>query len=297
MPWRVLSLWLLLPLTMAASASVDIGRQIDAGHCREALQALQPLLEARPHDAHLLTLRGRAQLAMHDTAAAVDSLRAAAKADPDDGDIQFWLGQALAKRIPEVSVLSRPALARELRDAYQAAVKLSPQSIEARESLMDFYLQAPGFFGGSVAKAREQAQAIASLDAARGARAQAVIAADQGHPATAIREYEKAIELKPQRADLRMQLGELYLNQGHPHEACELLRQALQLQPHSVETLEQLGAAALESGRRKDLQAGIDATRQLLDQPSQTATQSPAKLRARLKALQSALAPLPATSG
>ncbi len=158
---------------------------------------------------------------------------------PRNGRYRFWLGQALVKLIPQVSVFSRAPLAKELRGAYQHAVELAPDFIPAHEAMLDFYVQAPVFFGGSLAKARGQAATIAKLHPARGARARAVIAAAEDHAQTAI--------------------GESF-----PHEACIMFRQALQLAPDHIEALQQLGWVASRSGQRVDLQAGARALRHLI---------------------------------
>jgi len=256
-----------LPVCAAQSASAAVtavSKKIDAGHYRAALQALAPLLERNAADAQLLALRGRAQLALHQNAAATDSFRQAVKLSPRNGRYCFWLGQALVELIPQVSVFSRAPLAKELRGAYQHAVELAPDFIPAHEAMLDFYVQAPFFFGGSLAKAREQATTIAKLHPARGARARAVIAAAEGHAQTAIGDYKIAIQQAPHDVELRVELGKLYLQQAFPHEACIMFRQALQLAPDHIEALQQLGWVASRSGQRVDLQAGARALRHLV---------------------------------
>lgn len=268
--WVICALLLaaaLLPVSYAQGvpdAVAGVSRQIDVGHYREALRVLTPLLEQSAGDAELLLLRGRAQLALHQNAAAVDSFRQAVAVASQNGRYHYWLGQALAKRIPQANVISRASLAGDLRSAYLRAVELAPDFIPAREALLDFYVQAPGFFGGSLAKAHEQAMAIAKLNPARGSRAQAVISAGEGHPQVAIEDYKMAIHQDPRDAGLRMDLGEFYLRQGHSHEACTLFQQALKLIPDQVEALQQLGRAAARSGRHDDLQAGAQALRHLI---------------------------------
>jgi hypothetical protein len=56
------------------------------------------------------------------------------------------------------------------------AVKLDPTSIDAAEGRLEFLLGAPGIVGGGVDKARAEAARIATLDAYRGAMAEARIA-------------------------------------------------------------------------------------------------------------------------
>jgi len=53
----------------------------------------------------------------------------------------------------------------------EKAVELNPDSIEARFDLMEYYLQAPAFLGGDVAKAEGQAREISKRSAAAGRKA------------------------------------------------------------------------------------------------------------------------------
>lgn len=265
---------------VAAVNPVDaVNHQIERGRDREALQALKPMMQTRPGSSTLLMLRGRAQLALGQVSAAVESFRAAVAADPHGGEAYFWLGQSLARRIPQVDMLAKPALARELRSAYQKAVELSPQRIEAHEALLDFYLQAPGFFGGSMVKARRQAALIAHLNAARGARAEALIAGARGDNAAATHDYVRAIALAPDDAGLRVDLGDLYRKTGHPQQACTMYRQALRLDPERTEAVIGLSRSAPETGDRAEMQAALTALDHLI-------AAAPENLRDSLKTLE-----------
>lgn len=293
--WAICALLLAvvsLPVSHAQDVSgtvAGVTRQIDAGQYREALLALAPVLKQDAADARLHVLRGRAQLALHQDAAAVDSFRQAVEVESQNGRYHYWLGQALAQRIPQAGVISKASLAGDLRNAYLRAVALAPDFIPAREALLDFYVQAPSFVGGSLGKAREQAAAIARLSPARGSRAQAVILAAEGHVQEAIKGYKTAIHQDPVDAGLRVDLGELYLKQGYPQEACAVFQQALKLVPDHVETLEQLGRAAIRSGQRDDLQAGAQSLRHLLALSPETVSMM--TVRQHLATIESMLQP------
>jgi tetratricopeptide (TPR) repeat protein len=56
----------------------------------------------------------------------------------------------------------------QIKDLFAKAVELDPANFEARRDLIQFYLQAPGIVGGSVAKAQEQAEAHARVNAPQG---------------------------------------------------------------------------------------------------------------------------------
>ena len=70
---------------------------------------------------------------------------------------------------------------------------LDPASVEARLSLMDFYLLAPGIMGGSVAKAREQAGEIRRQDPLKGYLASGRIAEHEKQLDAAEAEYRDGV--------------------------------------------------------------------------------------------------------
>lgn len=47
-----------------------------------------------------------------------------------------------------------------MKSAWEKAVQLDPKTVDARESLIQYYLQAPAIAGGSVDKAIEMATEI-----------------------------------------------------------------------------------------------------------------------------------------
>ncbi len=59
--------------------------------------------------------------------------------------------------------------ASRVKEEFQRAVELDPKFFDGRRDLNQFYLQAPGIAGGSVRKAIENAEAVAQIDANRGA--------------------------------------------------------------------------------------------------------------------------------
>jgi hypothetical protein len=59
-------------------------------------------------------------------------------------------------------------LARKIRTHFERAVEVNPDNIAAQFDLMEYYLQAPAYLGGSAAKARSQAEEISKLDGKAG---------------------------------------------------------------------------------------------------------------------------------
>lgn len=100
-----------------------------------------------------------------------------------------WLGRAYGEQTQAASKIKQPFLARKTKNAFEKAVALDGDNINARAYLAQFYQLAPGVMGGSEEKAREQVQAIRSRNAYRGALAAAGYASRANDPAGAEKEY------------------------------------------------------------------------------------------------------------
>jgi len=69
----------------------------------------------------------------------------------------YALGRVYGKQAMTASVFKMPGLAARTKEQFAKAVELDPNLFEARTALTQFYLIAPGFAGGSTAKAKELA--------------------------------------------------------------------------------------------------------------------------------------------
>jgi len=90
----------------------------------------------------------------------------AASLAPGDAEIQAWQGTAILESIGAVSrgLFDKAEQADLGVAAYERALKLDPGQIDAHIGLAQYYLRAPGLFGGSLRKARQCAQTLLTLD-------------------------------------------------------------------------------------------------------------------------------------
>jgi len=72
-----------------------------------------------------------------------------------------------------------------------------------------------------------------------------------GHYADAIREFETAVELKPDYFDALVNLGEAYIEINRNQEAISLLRKAIGLHSDAIEARDLLGVALFRSDDRQ----------------------------------------------
>lgn len=214
-----------------------------------ALAAAEALTKAAPNDADAWVVLVRARLQIKQAEKAIAAGEKATALGPRNAQAFYWLGNAYGNRLGEVGMLSKMSIAPKLRDAFEQAVKLDPALVDARTSLIEFYLQAPGMMGGGIEKARAQATAIAKYDQARGLTAQARIALHEKKPAEALKYYERAYALKPDSMQTRLSLIMGYQQVKRWKDAYAMAKQWTVDEPKKAAAWYQIGRIAAESGQ------------------------------------------------
>lgn len=69
-------------------------------------------------------------------------------AHPKHSECHEALGNTLGVKAQKSGILSAIGYVGKIRDSFKTAIEVNPQNFSARGSLMQFYLQAPGFVGG-----------------------------------------------------------------------------------------------------------------------------------------------------
>jgi len=245
---------LLAPVLAAAAAdALAPGIQLyDGRRYEEARKFFEPWAAKNPKDAEAAFYLGRTLLGLRKSEPAAEWLEKATALAPRRSDYFLWLGRAYGQAALEANVLRQPGLAKKTRAAWEKAVALDPANLDARDSLITFYLEAPGIMGGSVDKAKEQAAEIRKRDAVRGRLALVNIAFDQKDMATAERELKAAIQEAPADSRPRVSLSLFYQSQEKWGAAFDTLENLLKADPDNYDALYQIGRAAALSGQRPD---------------------------------------------
>jgi tetratricopeptide (TPR) repeat protein len=130
-----------------------------------------------------------------------------------------------------------------VRTQFETAVRLTPDSVDARADLADFYIEAPGIVGGGKDKAEEQANEIAKLDAAQAQRVKARIAEQKKDYAMAENAYRSAIQLSGGKAGAWLNLASFYGHVGRLNEMQSAIKHATAPEMNRPDLL--MGAAEL----------------------------------------------------
>ena len=169
-------------LTLSASVTLEQPAPTDAAICDGLMStahnaAMRPLAQARI-DAYAsasssLFLRGCMLMADDKSDKAIDQFEALVKKDSTRSLYFDWLGRALGDQAQRANKLRQPFLAKRTKAAFERAVALDGNNLEARNYLYQYYIMAPGFMGGSDEKALQQVDAIRARNSYRGGFASA----------------------------------------------------------------------------------------------------------------------------
>jgi tetratricopeptide (TPR) repeat protein len=209
---------------------------------------------------------GRALMDSNKADAAIKVFEKAVALDDNNAEYHLWLGRAVGTVARTASVLRQPFLARRVKSEFERTVQLDPSSVGAREGLVTFYTQAPGFMGGSIAKAREQADALAKFNPMRAHFARADIAADQKDVSAVEREYRAAAEENPDSLVAASSLANFLVNNKRGDEAFVPIDKYLARHQGDLLATFALGRLAAITG--KQLERGEKALRDVLVTPN-----------------------------
>lgn len=237
-------------------------RLYDLQRYPEARAYLEGALRENPADPRAAAWLGRVLFEERDLDGAVSWLERAAALDPSSSSTSYWLGRAYGEQAIRGSLLVRARLAPKIRRAFARAAELDPSNLDARYALLEFYLRAPGFMGGSLEKAEEQATEIARRDSLRGHHAAARIHEQRRRWDLARREYEAAISQHPGRPEPFYWLERDAIERKDWETAFDAMFRLENAMPGEAPALYEIGRLSALSGR--ELERGEASLRRYL---------------------------------
>ena len=234
-----------------ATSRADKGITLFKAHrYAEAKAALSSALATDPKDAEAHAYLGMALNNYdRDVDQAIVHLEEAVKLDPQRSRYHQWLGGVYGGKAGSVSILKAPSYARKCREEMEAGVRLDPADVEAHQSLMQFYIAAPGFIGGSMAKARDEAALITKLDPVQGLYAEAALANYEKDTAKVEALYRKAVVEAPAQGLPYNYLAYFLLKAKRTDEAVSTFRLYVQAAPSDPNAHDSLAEGLLAQGQ------------------------------------------------
>jgi len=278
----------LLPLTLSAQ-SLEEGIALMA---RRDFHGAKSVFEAilkqndQNADAHYRLAQVYLTNQLRDVDAAVDHCEEAVDLNPKNADYQYLLGAALGLKARDAGVIKQALLAPKVKGAFEKAVELNPNLVDAQIGLAEYYHRAPGFMGGDDEKAWKTADVVVKLDELRGRSLRANFLLGDKKPAEAAQEMrlltknrsgdwrawraagsffmrnemtsdaivslEKYVTLRPDTADSHSMLARAYVQNKESDKAITLGRKALALDNDFPQAVEVLGQAFELKGQKKE---------------------------------------------
>ena len=240
---------------VATGQTADLARGTalyEAGDVAAAQAVFAAIAKSDPGNAEPVYRLGLTQMELGQLDAAIESFERALATDDGQSRYHQGLGEALGSKAGEVGVLKQMAMAGRIRDAFERAVELDEDNVEARFGLITFYLAAPGIAGGSDTKALQQAEAIRARNPAAGHRALAMVYVRQERHDEAEAAYRAALAAEPRERDTYLGLG-IYLTERQRYaEAIEVYDAWLVHHPGDMDINYQVGRTASISGEFLD---------------------------------------------
>jgi tetratricopeptide (TPR) repeat protein len=246
----LLSILIILPLVAGGQSSIDKAKALyESKKYPEASKLLKEVDDDHKDYAAAQYYLGRIALDQKEYDDAVDYFEEASETDDKVADYFLWLGDTYGTIAGSANVVRQGFLAPKMKSAWEKAVALDAKNIPARESLIEYYLQAPGFMGGSFDKAKEVANQIIKLNPPFGHRQLGKIYEREKNTAAAEKEY---ITMAKADATYAPVLANFYLNQKQYDKAFSMFDEAMKKNPDDMLAIYQYGRASAISGQQLD---------------------------------------------
>lgn len=228
------------------------GRLLEEGKAAAARPAIAAEYAANPKAGTSAYWMGRLLMEEGKDDAAADRFEDAVKADPNNSMYYTWLGRAYGRQAQKANMLSKASLAGKTKGAWEKAIALDPNNLEARDDIISYYLQAPGIMGGSKEKAFAEVAEIKKRDVVRGALKESQVYQRDKNWAGAEQAIAAGLKQKPDTMPLVYALGYLFQNQQQWDRAFDHFERRYKAHPEEWGALFQVGRTGAMSGQRLD---------------------------------------------
>jgi tetratricopeptide (TPR) repeat protein len=227
-------------------------RLYEAGKYDAAIGILEDAASRDSVDGRAPYYAGRAYYDKGDYPEAAERLEMAVEKSPGNAEYHKWLGRAYGQWARDANFFRKMNLAGKIKRAFQEAVNLAPDDLDARIDLMTFYLEAPGVAGGDKDKALEQAGEVQARNPVRGHFALGRVYESQEDLQKAATEYRSAIKLDPENEGTYYRLGYLLQRQEDFDGAFEAFSALARQKPDEMGVFYQIGRNGALSGKHLD---------------------------------------------
>lgn len=252
---------------------------LQQGRVDEARISLQTLLAAQPGNSYAHQLLCRVYYAQDMADAAIRECELAASQDPGSSNTQMWLGRAYGMKASRAHPLIAFGLARKVRYAFEQAVQLDPQNVQAMSDLGEYYVDAPAILGGGLDKGRALASRMQPRFPSQSHHLLALIASEEKNYVTAESELKQAI-LAGRMPAAYIDLGQFYQRQNEPDKALEALKEGIDADRRKDASLVDAASTLIAMNRSPQLAEAL--LREYLSSPAKSDDAPAFKVRIEL---------------
>lgn len=243
----------------------QLNQHLERQQYKKLQQAVSSLPET-PSQPELLVLQAKAMLSLQDDEALEEMMPKVLQTFPDHAELLYLASANQFNLAQSGSMFSARGRAKQGLSYLKQAVKADPTNYKYQQTLISFYLNAPGIAGGDEEEAKHVADLLLQQDMIQGTLAQATILQKNDHPDQALVLIENQLTAHPTETALIEAKAALLASQKKANEAFVLYQQTLTLYPSEVEkygSLYQLGRLAAVEGQ--DAVIGTASLQQYLD--------------------------------
>lgn len=235
---------LALSAGLAATPQEQASAALKNNDLATAESVLTPLTTGATPDAAALGLLAEVRLKQKQTKEAITLLERATQAAPTNPDLFAQLGTTIAQRMGEVSFMQQASLSGKMRRAFEKAVELKPDHLDALVGLTRYFSNAPAIAGGSAEKAREFALRVQKVNPYLGEMELGRLDEKAEQPDAALARYAAAGKLDPTRLSPDLFAGRLLAKLKRNDEARAHFQAALTRDPTNAAALKGLADLA-----------------------------------------------------
>jgi tetratricopeptide (TPR) repeat protein len=228
-------------------------RLYEAGQYDEARTYYEGVLEKDPNDVMATVYMGRIAMANKDFQGATEWMDKAVALAPDSSNVHYWSAIAYVTKLQNTQDFTQmQMLVDKVKSHIGKAVELDPANVDARLFLAGFYMNAPPIAGGSMEKAKEQAELLLEYDKFRGQLFMAELHKKEKDFEKASEAYLAAADIDPENSDPYYQMGMMYQSTEEYDKAFESLEKAIEIDPDAFGALYQIGRTGVISENNLD---------------------------------------------
>ncbi|NJN42239.1 MAG: tetratricopeptide repeat protein [Flammeovirgaceae bacterium] len=245
---KLFLLLLFMPVFLLAQTPLEQSKKLwEENKREEAVKILEKIPKSGRDYADARYYLGRYAYENKEYDDAIDFFQEAIETNDKKSEYYTWLGDTYGTMAGSANVISQGFMAPKMKSAWEKAIALDAQNLPARQSLIQYYLQAPSIMGGSTEKAMDVANQILKIKPAEGHRQMGLVYLHEKKSAEAEKEFILMANADPLYESA---LINYYLGQNQYNKAFALIEKTLSKDPENYLAIYQFGRASAISGQR-----------------------------------------------